>query len=141
MPTQFERAARALEIELILALSPQAKGRVERSFQTLQDRLVKALRLAGVATIKAPNAFLPDFITDYNARFAKTPRQATNAHRPLHMSADLLHWITCEQQPRTLSKSLSCQYRGKQHLIQTNRRPRLLSPRRLRYGLRRWSRR
>ena len=59
MPTQFERAVGELNIESILAYSPQAKGRVERAFQTLQDRLVKALRLARISTIETANAWLP----------------------------------------------------------------------------------
>lgn len=118
-PTQFERAARALGIEPILALSPQAKGRVERSFQTMQDRLVKALRLAGINTLEAANTLLPRFIEHYNARFAKPARNAHDAHRPLELDAEQLRWITCEQHTRTLSKSLSCQYRGAQYLIQT----------------------
>jgi hypothetical protein len=118
-PTQFERAARALDIEPILALSPQAKGRVERAFQTLQDRLVKALRLHRIDTLEAANALLPRFIVHYNARFGKAPRCPHDAHRRLEMSAEQLLWITSEQHPRTLSKSLSCQYRGRQYLIQT----------------------
>lgn len=122
-PTQFERAVQALEIEPILAYSPQAKGRVERAFQTLQDRLVKALRLAGIDTLEAANALLPRFIEHYNARFAKPPRSAENAHRPLEDDAQRLFHITCEQHSRTLSKSLSCQYRGRQYLIQTDGAP------------------
>jgi transposase len=118
-PTQFERAARALGIEPILALSPQAKGRVERSFQTMQDRLVKALRLAAIDTLEAANALLPRFIEHYNTRFAKPPRSPHDAHRPLELNTEQLRWITCEQHTRTLSKSLSCQYRGCQYLIQT----------------------
>jgi transposase len=118
-PTQFERAARALGIEPILALSPQAKGRVERSFQTMQDRLVKALRLAAIDTLEAANALLPRFIEHYNTRFAKPPRSPHDAHRPLELNTEQLRWITCEQHTRTLSKSLSCQYRGTQYLIQT----------------------
>jgi transposase len=73
-PTQFERAVRDLGIEPILALSPQAKGRGERSFQTLQDRLVKALRLAGIDTLEAAHALLPRLVEHYNARFAKPRR-------------------------------------------------------------------
>jgi transposase len=118
-PTQFERAVRALDIAPILALSPQAKGRVERSFQTLQDRLVKALRLAGIDAIEAANAFLPGFIAEYNARFGKTPRDPADAHRPLTIDAQTLLHLTCEQHPRTLSKSLSCQFAGRLYLIQT----------------------
>lgn len=122
-PTQFERAVRTLDIEPILALSPQAKGRVERAFQTLQDRLVKALRLARIDTIEAANALLPRFIAHYNARFGKAPRCPHDAHRQLHLSAEQLVWITSEQHPRTLSKSLSCQYRGRLLLVQTQGAP------------------
>ena len=118
-PTQFERAARALDIEPILALSPQAKGRVERAFQTFQDRLVKALRLDRIDTLEAANALLPRFIAHYNARFGKAPRCPDDAHQGLKISPEHLLWITSEQHARTLSKSLSCQYRGRQYLIQT----------------------
>jgi transposase len=122
-PTQFERAARALGIEPILALSPQAKGRVERAFQTLQDRLVKALRLAGIDTVAAANALLPGFIEHYNARFGKMPKNSQDAHRALEIDIESLRWLTSEQHPRTLSKSLSCQYQGRQYLIQTQGAP------------------
>jgi hypothetical protein len=68
--TQFGRALDALNIEIICANSSQAKGRVERAHKTLQDRLVKELRLAGVSSLAEGNALLPVFIADYNARFA-----------------------------------------------------------------------
>jgi hypothetical protein len=71
--TQFGRALSELNIDIICANSPQAKGRVERAFGTLQDRLVKELRLAGISTVAAANAWLPGFITDYNSRFARDP--------------------------------------------------------------------
>jgi hypothetical protein len=122
-PTQFERAVRDLGIEPILALSPQAKGRGERSFQTLQDRLVKALRLAGIDTLEAAHALLPRLVEHYNARFAKPPKNPEDAHRPAELDAERLSQITCEQHARTLSKSLSCQYRGRQYLIQTEGAP------------------
>ena len=122
-PTQFERAVRALDIEPILALSPQAKGRVERAFQTLQDRLVKALRLARVDSLEAANAFLPGFLPRYNARFGRTPREPADAHRAPHMSAEQLLWACSEQFPRTLSRSLSCQFRGQLYLIDTEGAP------------------
>jgi transposase len=122
-PTQFERAARALDIAPILALTPQAKGRVERAFQTLQDRLVKALRLAKVRTCEAANAFLPGFVADYNDRFAAVPRESADAHRPLGLDAEGLGWITSEQHTRTLSRALSCQYRGQLYVINTGGAP------------------
>lgn len=118
-PTQFARAARALDIEPILALTPQAKGRIERTFQTLQDRLVKALRLAGIDSLEQANDLLPSFIQDYNRRFARAPRSTQDAHRPLQLGPEQLLWITSEQHTRTLSKSLSCQYRGRVYLVQT----------------------
>ncbi len=122
-PTQFERAVRALDIEPILALSPQAKGRVERSFQTLQDRLVKGMRLAGACTLEQGNEVLPSFIERYNERFARVAADPTDAHRPAGCSPDELRWITCEQFSRTLSRSLSCQFRGRLLAIDTAGEP------------------
>lgn len=118
-PTQLERAVRALDIEPILAMTPQAKGRVERAFQTLQDRLVKALRLEGVASLEAANAFLPAFMARYNTRFARPALEPEDAHRPLAISVQQLAWLCCEQFSRTLSRSLSCQYRGRLYVIDT----------------------
>src|SRR5450432_1821173 len=71
--TQFGRALSELNIEILCANTSQAKGRVERAHYTLQDRLVKELRLAGISSIEAANAFLPNFVADYNGRFAKLP--------------------------------------------------------------------
>lgn len=79
--TQFGRALKALTIEIICANSSQAKGRVERANKTLQDRLVKELRLAGA--MEAGNAFLPTFMADYNVRFAKAPFNDKDLHRPM----------------------------------------------------------
>ena len=68
---------------MIYACSPQAKGRIERLWETLQDRLVLELRLAGIKSIKEANAFLPGFIKRFNARFAVVPREPQSAYRPL----------------------------------------------------------
>jgi hypothetical protein len=81
--TQFGRALRELGIELICANSPQAKGRVERLFNTGQDRWVKELRLAGVTTCVGANEVLQRLLPGHNRRFAKPARQATDMHRPL----------------------------------------------------------
>jgi hypothetical protein len=82
--TQFERAAQTLQIELIKANSPQAKGRVERLFHTLQDRLMKELRLQNISTVDEANLFLEKrFIPTFNARFAVLPKNTTNLHQPL----------------------------------------------------------
>ncbi len=74
---------RQLAIEVLCANTPQAKGRVERVMQTLQDRFVKEMRLRGSSGIAAGNAYAPEFIVDFNRRFAVLPRDPEDAHRPL----------------------------------------------------------
>jgi hypothetical protein len=107
--TQFGRALHQLNIDIICANAPQAKGRVERANGTLQDRLVKELRLAGIASIEAGNAFLPAFMADFNRRFAKTPFSDKNLHRPL-TEHDELDDVFAWQEERTISRSLTLQY-------------------------------
>ena len=114
--TQFGRALAALNIDIICANSPQAKGRVERMNQTLQDRLVKELRLRGISTMEAGNAFLPEFIDDYNRRFARAPRSADNAHRPLR-SHDDLEQIFSWQEERTMTRNLVVHFKRSAYLI------------------------
>lgn len=113
VPTQFERAAGELGIESILAYSPQAKGRVERAFQTLQDRLVKALRLAKISTIEAANAWLTGYLVKHNARFVRVAADSTNAHRAYAGEAHDLARICAHHYERVLSKTLTCQFKGK----------------------------
>jgi hypothetical protein len=86
--TQFGRALLALNIDIICANSPQAKGRIERAFGTLQDRMVKELRLAGISWIAAANAWLPGFIATYNTHFGRDPANAKDLHRPLAQADD-----------------------------------------------------
>ncbi|OGF29029.1 MAG: hypothetical protein A2271_03525 [Candidatus Moranbacteria bacterium RIFOXYA12_FULL_35_19] len=82
--TQFQRACNDLDINLISAHSPQAKGRIERLFETLQDRLVKELRLQNISDTKTANEFLEEtFIQDFNNRFSVVPTKDTNLHKPL----------------------------------------------------------
>ena len=89
-PTQVTQALRALGIEPIFALSPQAKGRVERLFNTLQDRLVQELRFAGIRTPEHASTFVNgSFKADFNARFAKSPKESQAAWRPLPKGLDL----------------------------------------------------
>jgi homeodomain-containing protein len=107
--TQFGRALHELNIDIICANSSQAKGRVERANQTLQDRLVKELRLAGISTLEAGNAFLSGFLAEHNRRFAKAPRDARNLHRPLGPS-DNLDDVFAWKEERTVSTSLTLQY-------------------------------
>lgn len=110
--TQFARACRELGILCIHARSPQAKGRVERANQTLQDRLVKELRLRGIDTLEQANAWLPQYLADYNRRFAVVPREAGDAHRPWTGTPTALRRILSVQTPKILSKQLSCQHAG-----------------------------
>ena len=88
-PTQVGRAVAALGIEAIYALSPQAKGRIERLWGTLQDRLVAELRLAGICTVAAANAFLPGFTVRFNARFGRPAAAGGSAWRPVPRGLDL----------------------------------------------------
>jgi transposase len=116
--SQFGRAMRELDIEIICANTPQAKGRVERAIQTLQDRLPKELRLRGLSSWKAGNDYLPKFIQDFNQRFAVPPRSQHDAHRPL-TAHDKLDQILTWQETRLLSKNLSVQFQKVVYQIQT----------------------
>ncbi|MFB9262505.1 ISNCY family transposase [Bradyrhizobium erythrophlei] len=107
--TQFGRALHELNIDIICANAPQAKGRVERANGTLQDRLVKEMRLAGISTIEAGNAFLPAFLEDYNRRFAKAPLSDKDVHRPLAEHDDVDNVFAWKEE-RTVSQSLTLQY-------------------------------
>jgi hypothetical protein len=107
--TQFGRALMDLNIDIICANSPQAKGRIERAFGTLQDRMVKELRLAGISTVAAANVWLPGFIVSYNARFGGQPLNGKNLHRPL-TAADNLDEILTWREVRTVTNNLTLHY-------------------------------
>jgi transposase len=107
--TQFGRAMYELNIDSWCANSSQAKGRVERANLTLQDRLVKEMRLRGIVTREAANEFAPHFMADHNARFAKAPRSSFDAHRPLRSDEDLETIFTWRVQ-RKVSQSLTLQH-------------------------------
>lgn len=99
--TQFKRALEELEIDLILANSPQAKGRVERFNKTAQDRLVKELRLAGSTTLEQANAVLEKvFLPWFNRRCAVAAASPNNAHRPLHPSMNLKSILSLQEHRR-----------------------------------------
>jgi hypothetical protein len=108
--TQFGRALTSLNIDILCANTPAAKGRVERAHLTLQDRLVKELRLREISDVDAANAFAPEFIEDYNRRFARAPRSEHDAHRPLQRSEDLAR-VFSWQETRLVSKSLTLNYK------------------------------
>ena len=116
--TQFTRVLKTLDIQPIHANTPQAKGRVERANQTLQDRLVKELRLRGIDDIQSANAFLPAFIADYNQRFSVAPQTSQNAHRNLLHDSAALDLILSLHTPRKLSRNLTCRYRSREYQIQ-----------------------
>jgi transposase len=118
--TEFGRAMQELDIQIICANTPQAKGRVERANQTLQDRLTKELRLRGISTPEEANAYLPTFIEEYNRRFAVEPRSHLDAHRPLR-STDDLDWILSRREMRSLSKNLTLQYHKVIYQIRVDR--------------------
>lgn len=110
--SQYARAMDELGIELIFANSPQAKGRVERLFETLQDRLVKNLRLEGISTKKeATKYFREAYIPHHNAKFAVLPKDPVNVHRSLLRTDDLRRIFTI-QSKRIVSHALTVQYKN-----------------------------
>ena len=117
--TQFGRALSSLNIDILCANTPAAKGRVERAHLTLQDRLVKELRLRGISDVKAANAFAPEFMADYNRRFARSPRSEHDAHRPLQPTDDLAR-IFSWQETRLVSKSLTLNYKRVLYVLDPN---------------------
>lgn len=114
--THFQRALRLLDVESILAYSPQAKGRVERANRTLQDRLIKELELRDIKTMEEANKYLPEFIEGYNALFSKEPMNKLNAHRPLEEGSDLKRILT-RYEERTLRKDFTFQIDNKFYKI------------------------
>lgn len=116
-PTQIGRALRELDIVWIGAHSPQAKGRVERSFQTAQDRLVKGLRVAGAKTLEQANAYLEaEFLVWWNNTIAVIPASSDDAHRPLgkeHSLAAALSYV----EPRQVSSGHTIQFDNQTYQI------------------------
>lgn len=117
--TQFGRAMEELGIELIFANSPEAKGRVEKANQTLQDRLVKELRLKGISSMEDGNRFLPEFIRDFNRKFSVVPKSPVNLHRPLGPQ-DRIEDMLVQKHTRRLSKQLTISYGNQIYQMMTN---------------------
>jgi hypothetical protein len=136
--TQFSRAMQELSIGMVYAYSPQAKGRIERLWGTLQDRLALELRLAGISSLKEANAFLPGFIRRFNARFAVVPREPQSAYRPLpvcvpacacthadrqrtgreeHINID---YILCRKETRKASQGSTFSFGGQTYQLSKN---------------------
>jgi hypothetical protein len=114
--SQFGQALEELGVTHIKALTPQAKGRIERLFQTLQDRWIVELRLRGIDTIEAANKVLPDLVKAHNEQFAVEPRDTESAFVPLEpgQSLDL---ILCYRDQRTLSAGETIAFEGKTYKI------------------------
>ena len=127
--TQFGRALSELNMEILCANSSEAKGRVERANRTLQDRLIKELRMAGIDDIDAANAYLPGFITRFNRQFAKQPAKSDNLHRPLNIPADRLDDILCWREKRHVGKQLTINFERKRIILtETEQSPRSARP-------------
>lgn len=123
--TQFERALTELDIELIHARSPQAKGRVERLFRTLQDRLVKELRLRGISSIEEANRYLrEEYLAKHTAKFAVSPKSPVDLHRSLE--GYNLPTILCMKEERVLQNDWCIKYQGRWLQLDT-KQPRILS--------------
>lgn len=123
--TQFGRALESLDITLINANSPQAKGRVERANRTLQDRLIKDLRYHNICNMEQANAFLDTYLVAHNKRFAKVPKLAGNAHTPLtEKEKCALDRTFTIQLTRKISKQLTISFNKSLFIIRNQRHPR-----------------
>ena len=115
--SRSSRAMYELNIDTWCANSSPARGRVERANLTLQGRLVKELRLRGISTVAAANAWVPAFIASYDARVAKPPRSTFDTHRPLRDDEDLDTLLT-RRELRKVTKSLTVQYDRVMYLLE-----------------------
>jgi Helix-turn-helix domain len=122
--SQFERAMKELEITMIHAKSPQAKGRVERANKTLQDRLIKKMRRKNISTIKEGNEFLEEYRRDHNNKFAKPPESAEDAHVELLPSINL-EKILVNKEKRKIQKNLEIQYKNTIYQLQLKNEKRM----------------
>jgi transposase len=118
--TEFGRVSERLGIEPIHALTPQAKGRVERANQTLQDRLVKEMRLRNICSTEAANGFLSTFIETHNKRFAVEPRDPASAHRPWTGTTEALDDLLARREERVLSKALTFSSAGTKYCVKAD---------------------
>ena len=108
--TQFSRALSEVGTKAIFAHSPQAKGRIERTFGTFQDRLVKELRLAGISTINTANTFLESYLPKYNASFSRPPLKKGNLHNPLPKGINL-NEVFCLKEYRTIGNDFTLHWK------------------------------
>ncbi|WVT74840.1 ISNCY family transposase [Sinorhizobium chiapasense] len=118
--TQFGRALCELNIEILCANSSQAKGRVERMNRTLQDRLIKDLRLEGICGMDDGNAFLPRFMERYNRQFAITPARSDDLHRPLNLAPNRLRDVLCKREQRYVGAQLTFSFERQRIMLEEN---------------------
>ena len=118
--TQFGRALAELNIEILCASSSQAKDRALRVNRTLQDRLVKELRMAEISNIEAGNAFLPGFMARFNARFGVVPARSDDLHRPLNIPPERLRMILCRREQRYVGQQLTLSYDRLRIMLECN---------------------
>ncbi|MDH6232175.1 hypothetical protein M2281_002773 [Mesorhizobium soli] len=118
--TQFGRALSELNIEILCANSSQAKGRVERMNRTLQDRLIKDLRLAGICGMDDGNAFLPRFMERYNRQFAIPPARPDDLHRSLNLAPDRLRDVLCKREQRYVGAQLTFSFERQRIMLEEN---------------------
>jgi len=117
--SEVQRSLGELSVDIIYAWSAQAKGRVERQFNTFQDRLIKEMRLKGIGTISQGNHFLSWYLPIYNKRFAKEPVNAQNLHRPLPKTIDLER-VFCIKTKRALRNDFTVAHENRLYQIKDN---------------------
>ena len=115
--SEFGRALKELAVEIIHAHSPQAKGRIERLFKTLQDRLVKEMTIRGISTIEEANEYIDDYLAAHNERFAVEARNQENLHRKIQKGLKL-DKILCIRTVRTLRNDFTIAHNGKLYQIE-----------------------
>jgi hypothetical protein len=126
--TQFGRACEELNIELVHAKSPQAKGRIENLFGTLQDRLVKELRLKGISSVKEANAFLEEeFLPKFNQHFTKQAKKKANFHQPLTIKDNLAKSFSIKSE-RLINNDFTISFKNHWYQLEA-RQPKLVLPR------------
>jgi hypothetical protein len=115
--SHFEKSLAELEIEVIHANSPQAKGRVERLFKTLQDRLVREMRLVGIKSVKEANEFVAAYLSKHNRKFKKPAASDADLHRPAPHTRELDR-ILCIKEERTVKNDFTIAHNGKLYQIE-----------------------
>ena len=117
--TQFEKVLAVLNVEAIHAYSPEAKGRVERLFETFQDRLTKEMRLANVCTLEGANKFLKTYLPKHNTRFSIPPANSKNLHRAIPKDLDL-NWAFAVRDERTILNDFTVQWKNRVFLLENH---------------------